>query len=107
MATRDEMQVNKVQSGFSQPQTKVTHDKHVEDVAVNPTWSKECGVKSSCILSENLKHFHRWFSRYLTLLHLHQIFYTLHLLEGLVPFEVSLCFQKLIDQKYISLESLS
>lgn len=29
------------------------------------------------------------------------------LLEGLVPFELSLCFQKLIDQKYISLESLN
>lgn len=43
MATRDEMQVS-----------EVTHDKHVEDVSVNPTMSKECGVKSSCILRDKI-----------------------------------------------------
>lgn len=43
MATRDELQVSEVQSGFSQLRTKKTHDKHVEDVPVNPTLKRVWG----------------------------------------------------------------
>lgn len=66
MATREEIQVSEVQSGFWQLRTQVTHvvDGFPPDI-------------------------------------LHDI------LEGIVPFELSLCFKKLIDQKYISLESLN
>lgn len=69
-----------VQSGFSKLPNKVIHDRHVEDVAVNQTLSIECGVKSSCIRSENLKHFHVVDGFPPDILH--------DLLEGIVPFEL-------------------
>lgn len=72
--------------------TETSHDIHVRDVLQSDTQSSQFGVKGDCVLREALKHFHPVTSFAPDILH--------DLLEGIVPVELCLCLQKLVNRKY-------
>jgi hypothetical protein len=99
MATRDDIQDKEVRSGTFEMRTKEKHQQHVQDVLQDSTLVAQYGVKSSCPLSDNLKHFSTIGGFPPDLLH--------DLLEGVVPVEVALCLQDLIGKRYFSLDTLN
>lgn len=99
MATRDDIQVKEVRSGTFEMRTKEKHQQHVQDVLQDSTLVAQYGVKSSCPLSDNLKHFSTIGGFPPDLLH--------DLLEGVVPVEMALCLQDLIGKCYFSLDTLN
>lgn len=99
LATRDDIQVKEVRSGFFEMRTKEKHQQHVQDVQQDSTLTVQYGVKNSCPLIDNLKHFHAIGGFPPDLLH--------DLLEGIVPVEMALCLEDLIGKHYFSLESLN
>jgi len=99
MSTRTEAQHTDVGCQNFEPRTKDSHNRHVEEVKQDPSLSKLYGVKGSCPLTDTLQHFHAVTGYPPDILH--------DLLEGIVPAELCLCLSKLIDKKYISLESVN
>ncbi|XP_058262776.1 uncharacterized protein LOC131363855 [Hemibagrus wyckioides] len=99
LATREGIKVKEVRSGFFEMRTKEKHQQHVQDVQQDSTLTVQYGVKSSCPLSDSLRHFHAIGGFPPDLLH--------DLLEGIVPVQMALCLQDLIGKHYFSLESLS
>ena len=99
MATREEIQTKNVSSGFFTLRTKDAHDRQVQEVKQDPSKVALYGVKDRCVLSESLNYFHVVDGFLPDILH--------DFLEGVIPFELSLCLQDLIKKKHISLETLN
>nr|XP_055032090.1 uncharacterized protein LOC129420928 isoform X1 [Misgurnus anguillicaudatus] len=99
LATREDINMKEVRSGLFEMRTKEKHQQHVQDVLQDSTLVVQYGVKRSCPLSDNLKHFHAIGGFPPDLLH--------DLLEGVVPVEMALCLRKLIGKRYFTLESLN
>lgn len=71
------------------------HDRQVEEDLKDQNLVKEYGVKGSCVLNE-LDHFHSVSGFPPDIMH--------DLLEGVIPIEMALCLNDLINKKYITLE---
>ncbi|KAK7921877.1 hypothetical protein WMY93_008779 [Mugilogobius chulae] len=98
MATKDEIQNNEVSSGYFRLRTKDEHKQHVQEVKENPYLAKEYGVKGSCPLSK-LEHFQVVNGFAPDILH--------DLLEGVIPYELSICIDNLIKKKYFTFDMLN
>ncbi len=95
MVKRSEIQQKDVLSGGFEHRTKQNHDRQVEEVLKDPNLTKQYGVKGRCVLNE-LDHFHSVTGFPPDILH--------DLLEGVIPVEMALCLNALINKKYITLE---
>ncbi|XP_035805853.1 uncharacterized protein LOC111571121 isoform X1 [Amphiprion ocellaris] len=78
--------------------TKEIHAEHCAALHENPMLSSTFGVKKTCLLN-TLHFFHTSDNYAVDIMH--------DLLEGVVQYELKLVFQYLVNQKYLSLESLS
>lgn len=99
MATRSEIQDKEVRLGIFKPRTKDTHNQQVLAVQQDPILAKQYGVKRGCLLTEILEYFHCVSGYPPDILH--------NILEGIVPFELSLCISDLISNKYFTLETMN
>ena len=99
MAKRDEIQEKEVSSGHYILRSKEDHDRQVSEVEQDPNMTKEYGVKGGCALSVHLEHFHVVDGFPPDILH--------DLLEGIVPFELSLGLYNLIKKGYFTLDTLN
>ncbi len=90
---------HKGSSGLYTLRTKDAHDRQIQEVKQDPSQVALYGVKGECVLIESLKYFHAVDGFPPDILH--------DFLEGVVPFELYLCIQDLIKNKYISLETLN
>lgn len=95
MVKKSEIQQKDVLSGRFEPRTKVNHDRQVEEVLKDQNLVKQYGVKGRCVLNE-LDHFHSVSGFPPDIMH--------DLLEGVIPIEMALCLNDLINKKYITLE---
>lgn len=78
--------------------TKEIHAEHCAALQENPMLGSTFGVKKTCLLN-TLHFFHTSDNYAVDIMH--------DLLEGVVQYELKLVFQYLVNQKYLSLESLS
>ena len=99
MATRSEAQNREVSTRDFEPRTIENHNKHVQEVRLDPALSPHYGVKGGCPLTENLEHFHCVTGYPPDILH--------DLLEGIVPTELCLCISDFIAKKYFTLDFLN
>ncbi|XP_026116308.1 uncharacterized protein LOC113094884 [Carassius auratus] len=97
-ASRRDIQTNEVRGGLFPLRTKLTHEANVLEVQQNQHVQNVNGVKRDCVLNK-LNYFHTVTSFPPDFLH--------DLLEGIVPFELSLCLKKLISDKYFTLDELN
>lgn len=78
--------------------TREIHAEHCEALQEDPMLVSAFGVKKTCFLN-TLHFFHTSDNFAVDIMH--------DLLEGVVQYELKLVFQYLVNQKYLSLESLS
>lgn len=98
MASRSDIQQQEVSSGFFHLREKNGHDMHVQEVMKDSSSSQTSGVKGPCLLTKSLEHFHvvKGYPPDI-----------LHVLEGIVPVELSLCLTELISKTYFTLDMLN
>ena len=96
--TADEIQSSEVSEGELNMRTKACHDVHVQNAVQGETVT-HFGVKSECVLSKALQHFHPITGFPPDILH--------DLFEGIVPVELALCIHEMIRRKYFTLEYLN
>lgn len=58
LVTRREIHDKEVRSGTFKPRTKDKHNQQVQEVQQDPILAKQYGVKSGCVLTDSLEHFH-------------------------------------------------
>ncbi len=87
-----------MRGGLFPLRTKLTHEANVLEVQQNQHVENVNGVKRDCFFNK-LTYFHTVTSFPPDFLH--------DLLEGIVPFELSLCLKKLISDKYFTLDELN
>lgn len=96
---RSEFKSNEVRSGTFTPRTKETHAQDIQALRENPSLVHSRGVKKQCALTAKLQNFH-FVSGYPPDI-------THDLFEGIVPYELALCFDLWVKKKYISLAELN
>ncbi len=87
-----------MRGGLFPLRSKLTHEANVLEVQQNQHVQNVNGVKRDCFFNK-LTYFHTVTSFPPDFLH--------DLLEGIVPFELSLCLKKLISDKYFTLDELN
>lgn len=97
MVKKSEIQQREVRTGAFESRTKLNHDRGVEEVLKDQSLVKQYGVKGSCVFRE-LDYFHTVGGFPPDLMH--------DLLEGVIPVEMAVCLNDLINKKYITLEYL-
>lgn len=98
LASRRDIQTTEVRGGLFPLRTKLTHEADVLEVKQSELIQNVNGVKRNCVL-DNLTYFNTVTGFPPDFLH--------DLLEGIVPFELSLCLKKLISNKYFTLDELN
>lgn len=98
LASRSNIQTTEVRSGSFPLRTKLTHEANVLEVKQNQHVMNVNGVKSDSVLSK-LTYFHTITGFPPDFLH--------DRLEGIAPVELSLCLNKLISNKYFTLDELT
>ena len=99
LASLNDIQTTAVSEGLSQLRSPEQHNDCIVELERNKTLTNVNGVTSECVLQKHLSFFHTITGFPPDVLH--------DLLEGIVPFELALCLQKLIAEKYFSLDKLN
>lgn len=98
LASRSNIQTTEVRSGLFTLRTKLNHEANVLEVKQNQHVNNVNGVKNDSVLNK-LTYFHTVTGFPPDFLH--------DPLEGIVPIELSLCLNKLISNKYFTLDELN
>ncbi|OON91157.1 MAG: hypothetical protein ATN32_02455 [Candidatus Epulonipiscium fishelsonii] len=93
-----DVQTKEFKSGAFYVRTKDIHTAHLETIKENSLVS-HFGVKTKCVLSENLSYFSVTESFPSDIAH--------DLFEGIIPVEIALCLDALISKKYFTLTNLN
>lgn len=75
--------------------TKYLHEQHVASLMTEPKPTSVCGIKSDSVLNKKLSHFHVSNGLPPDIAH--------DLLEGIIPYELALCFSYFVQEKYLKL----
>ncbi|XP_056336525.1 uncharacterized protein LOC130247306 isoform X1 [Danio aesculapii] len=99
LASFQDIQTSSVSKGHFPLRNIQQHNQFVEELKANQALSNVQGVKGECVLQSHLDWFHPVTGFPPDPLH--------DLFEGIVPFELSLCLQRLIAEKYFTLDQLN
>ncbi len=99
LASFQDIQTTDVSKGLFPLRSIKQHNQFIEELKATPTLTNVQGVKGECVLQTHLAFFHPVTGFPPDALH--------DLFEGIVPYELSLCLQKLIADKFFTLDQLN
>jgi len=99
LASFQDIQTTDVSKGLFPLRSVKQHNQFIEELKATPTLTNVQGVKGECVLQSHLAFFHPVTGFPPNALY--------DLFEGIVPYELSLCLQKLIAYKFFTLDQLN